>query len=52
VQLYRGSLAPLLGWISRGFDRRAPTTTLVWRAKLSAPALLRTEIEIRGQGRN
>jgi len=46
VQLYRGSLAPLLGWISRGFDRRAPTSTLVWRAKLSAPALLRSEIQI------
>jgi Heparinase II/III-like protein/Heparinase II/III N-terminus len=52
VQVYRGSLAPLFGWISRGFDRRAPTSTLVWRAKLSAPALLRTEIEIRGQGNN
>jgi len=52
VQLHRGSLAPLFGWISRGFDRRAPTSTLVWRAKLSAPALLRSEIEIRGQGRN
>ena len=46
VQIYRGSLAPLCGWISRGFDRRAPTNSLVWRAKLSAPALLRTEIVV------
>jgi hypothetical protein len=52
AEVYRGSLAPLSGWISRGFDRRQPTSTIVWRAKLSALALLRTEIEIRGQGRD
>jgi hypothetical protein len=39
-------LSPLLGWISRAFDRREPTSTLVWRAKLGAPVLLRTEIVI------
>ncbi|MFN2645315.1 MAG: heparinase II/III-family protein, partial [Burkholderiales bacterium] len=47
AEIYRGSLAPLYGWMSRAFDRRAPTNTLVWRARLSAPAILRTEIEIR-----
>jgi len=47
AELYRGSLSPLFGWISRGFDRRQPTSTIVWRAKLSAPALLRTTMEIR-----
>jgi len=46
TELYRGSLAPLYGWISHGFDRRAPTGTLVWRAKLAAPAILRSEIAI------
>jgi len=44
--IYRGSLAPLFGWISRGFDRRSPTSTIVWRAKLAAQTLLRTEILI------
>ena len=46
AELHRGSLSPLYGWISRGFDRRAPTTTIVWRAKLSSQSLLRTEIVI------
>jgi hypothetical protein len=32
--------------VSRGFDRRQPTGTIVWRAKLAAPALLRTAIQI------
>src|ERR671936_376617 len=46
TEIYRGSLSPLCGWISRGFDRRAPTSTIVWRAKLASPTLLRTEIAI------
>ena len=46
AELYRGSLSPLFGWISRGFDRRQPTSTIVWRAKLSAPSLLRTTMQI------
>jgi hypothetical protein len=48
-ELFRGSVSPMLGWASRGFDRRQPTHTIVWRAKLAAPALLRTSIEI-GRG--
>jgi hypothetical protein len=47
AEVYRGSLAPLYGWISRGYDRRAPTSTIVWRAKLAAPALLRSAIRIK-----
>ena len=47
AEIYRGSLSPLSGWISRGFDRRQPTSTLLWRAKLSSPALLRTQITIK-----
>jgi heparinase II/III-like protein len=46
AEIYSGSLAPLFGWISRAFDRRSATRTLVWRAKLAAPAILRSEIEI------
>ena len=46
-ELYRGNLSPVMGWVSRGFDRRQPTTTIAWRAKLSAPVLLRTTIEIK-----
>ena len=46
AEIYRGSLSPLLGWVSRGFDRRQPTSTIAWRAKLAAPALLRTTIQI------
>ncbi|HEY5896927.1 MAG TPA: alginate lyase family protein [Burkholderiales bacterium] len=45
-ELYRGSLSPVAGWISRAFDRRQPTITLVWRAKLSKTTSLRTEIAL------
>ena len=44
AELYRASVAPIFGWVSRAFDRREPTTTIVWRARLCGPALLRTEI--------
>ncbi len=47
AEIHRGSLVPVLGWVSRGFDRRQPTSTIVWRAKLAAPALLRSTIEIK-----
>jgi len=46
AEIYCGSLSPLSGWVSRGFDRRQPTSTVVWRAKLAAPTLLRTTIQI------
>ena len=41
-----GSLAPILGWVSRAFDRREPTTTIVWRARLAGPVRLRTEMTV------
>jgi hypothetical protein len=43
---HRGSLAPISGWVSRAFDRREPTTTIVWRARFSGPVRLRTEIAV------
>jgi hypothetical protein len=36
----------MLGWVSRAFDRRQPTSSIAWRARLAAPMLLRTTIEI------
>ncbi|HEV3011189.1 MAG TPA: alginate lyase family protein [Burkholderiales bacterium] len=44
--LQRGSLAPILGWVSRAFDRREPTTTIVWQARLSGSVRLRTEMAV------
>ena len=44
VQVYNGSVAPLFGWVSRAYDSRRPAPTVVWRARLSGSAVLRTEI--------
>ena len=41
-----GSLAPVLGWVSRAFDSRRPAPTIAWRARLANRAVLRTEILI------
>jgi len=45
-QVYRGSLSPIFGWVSREFDRRQPAWTIVWRARLAGNTVLRTEILI------
>ena len=44
ILVYHGSLAPVAGWVSRGFDGRAPTTTLVWQARLIGRSVLRSEM--------
>jgi len=46
AQVYRGSLAPLAGWVSRAFDQREPAATVVWRARIAGRAVLRTGIDI------
>jgi hypothetical protein len=46
VQLYRGSLAPIAGWIAGAGESRRPATTIVWRARLVGTTVLRTEIAI------
>ncbi|MFS8609073.1 MAG: hypothetical protein LOD94_13945, partial [Gammaproteobacteria bacterium] len=46
-ELLSGSDSPLGGWISRGFGRKAPTTTLVYRSEAVGTAELRTRISIR-----
>jgi hypothetical protein len=45
VALLQGSDAPIGGWVSRAFDRKQPSPTLVWRARLSGRHMLRTEID-------
>jgi hypothetical protein len=42
ARLYRGSLHPLCGWISRHYDQCEPAPTIVWRARLAGASLLRT----------
>ncbi len=44
--VHRGSLAPILGWVSRAFDSRQPASTIVWQARLTGRTVLRTEIHI------
>jgi hypothetical protein len=44
ARIERGALAPILGWVSRAFDRREPTSTIVWYARLAGRSVLRTEI--------
>jgi len=46
-EILSGSESPLGGWISRGFGRKAPTTTLVYRSEAAGAAELRTRISIR-----
>ena len=49
--VYQGGLSPIFGWVSREFDRRKPSPTLVWAARLSGRTVLRTTIEIGEAGR-
>jgi hypothetical protein len=42
--VYTGSTAPIFGWVSRRFDEKRPAPTIVWRARLSRDATLRSEI--------
>jgi len=44
VRVLRGSMAPIGGWVSRAFDRKQPAPTILWRARLSGNAVLRSEI--------
>ena len=45
-QVYFGSVAPIYGWVSRAFDSREPSPTIVWRASLAGRSVLRTEIAV------
>jgi hypothetical protein len=39
-----GATAPIAGWVSRRFDRKVASPTLVWTARLTGPQILRTEV--------
>lgn len=45
IQIYRGSVSPVSGWISRHFDQKRPTHTIVCRGRLSGRSLIRSEIQ-------
>ena len=47
ASLQAGSVSPISGWISRGFDKRVPAPTLAWRARITGHAVLRTVLELR-----
>ena len=40
VEVLRGSQCPIGGWVSRGYHRRAPATTLVGRTRSRGPRTL------------
>ena len=42
--LYRGSVNPVMGWVSRRFDVKVAAPTIAWRARCNGDTLLRTEI--------
>jgi hypothetical protein len=44
--LARGLEIPPLGWVSRRFDEKTPTTTVVWRGRVSGTTTLETAIEL------
>ena len=43
-KLLLGSEAPLAGWVSRRFDDKVPTTTVVWATKLTGNIELTTQM--------
>ena len=45
-QVLRGSASPIAGWVSRRFDRKVPSATIAWQARLAKPTVLRTILEI------
>jgi hypothetical protein len=44
VSLLRGSDSPLAGWVSRGYDRIVPSTTVTWRGRIEPGEELETRI--------
>jgi heparinase II/III-like protein len=44
TRVYCGSVAPILGWVSRKFDEKQPAPTIIWRCKLAGESVLRSEI--------
>ena len=44
--LVRGLEIPPLGWVSRRFDEKTPTTTVAWRGRITAKTKLSTDIKL------
>ena len=44
ARVYHGSVAPILGWVSRKFDEKEPAPTISWRGRLAGKCVLRSEI--------
>jgi hypothetical protein len=44
ARVYCGSIAPMLGWVSRKFDEKQPAPTIIWRGRLTGESVLRSEI--------
>ena len=44
AELYRGSMQPLCGWVSRHYGQREPAPTIVWRARLAGRSRLCTRL--------
>ena len=45
ARVYRGSLAPIAGWVSRRFDEKRPAPTIRWNARIRGGCVLRTQID-------
>jgi hypothetical protein len=45
-RMLSGSVDPILGWVSRHFDVKQPTTTIAWSARLRGNAILRSEFHM------
>jgi hypothetical protein len=44
TRVYTGSIAPILGWVSRRFDDKRPAPTIAWRGRLAGEVVLRSEV--------
>ena len=43
-QVFCGSVAPIMGWVSRRFDAKQPAPTISWRARLAGEVVLHSEV--------
>ncbi|HSN19274.1 MAG TPA: heparinase II/III-family protein, partial [Usitatibacter sp.] len=46
ARVLRGSVAPIAGWVSRRFDRKVASPTIVWRARLAGRCVLKTVVGV------
>jgi uncharacterized heparinase superfamily protein len=44
TQVHCGSLLPIVGWTSRRYDDKRPSSTIVWRGRLTGHAVLHSEL--------